>query len=117
MASELSIALPPILVEDKYLVSLDERRYYLTYYLSTLNGWGAYGNSSVLVEEHNPVEGNLCTLFRLADVMHEELAPLLYLKLLTLDFNNCVHYVRLLLLLYSPVRWLPTIDELLTNLT
>ena len=117
MPSELAIALPPILMKDLYLLTLHDGRYNLTYYLCALDRRGTYCDCSVLVEEHNPVKGNLCTLLRLADMMHEELATLLYLKLLTLDFNNCVHYVRLLLLLYSPVRWLPTVDELLTNLT
>ena len=117
MPSELAIAISPLLVEDQHLLTLDEWRYDLTYYLCALYCGDTYCYCSVLVEEHNPVKGNLCTLLHLADMMHEELATLLYLKLLTLDFNNCVHYVRLLLLLYSPVRWLPTIDELLTNLT
>ena len=88
----LSVVLTTFHLEDNYLVAFYERSYYLSYYLCALNSWCAYCDCSVVINQQNLVKLNSLAFFRIFDVVYEELLALLSLKLLTVNFYNCVHF-------------------------
>mgnify|MGYP004448590083 CR=1 FL=1 len=93
-AIELAIALAALLVEDEHLVALHQGREHFTNYLCARYSGSANGDSTVLVDEENLVKFNSLTSFCSLDVVDEELLALLNLELLTVNLNDCVHYIN-----------------------
>jgi len=89
---ELAIALTTLLVENKYLVTLYERRNYLANYLCTFYGRCTYLYFAVIVNQQNVSEFNSLAVFGAADVVYEKLLAFFCFELLTVNLYDCVHY-------------------------
>ena len=92
MTIELAIALTTLLVEDKYLVALDQRRDDFAYDLSTSHYRRTYSDSTVLIYEKDLVEFYYCATLCTLDVVNEEATALFYIELLALNVYDDVHY-------------------------
>ncbi len=79
-------------LEDNHLVTLNERIHNFTYYFCTLYGGGTYLDCTVSIYEQYLVKFNSLAGFNVLDMVNEELLALFSLKLLTLNFYNCVHF-------------------------
>ena len=93
MTVALTRVLAALHLEDDDLVTLHQRVHYFTYYLCSLYGRSTYLHCTVSIYEQYLVKFNSLTGLGILDVVHEELLTLLCLKLLTLNFYNCVHYI------------------------
>jgi len=92
MTVALTRVLAALHLEHDHLVALYQRLDDLTYYLGSLYGRSTYLDCTVSIYEQHLVKFNSLALLGILDVMHEELLALLGLKLLTLNFYNCVHF-------------------------
>ncbi len=91
MTIELAIALATLLVEDEHLVTLNERRHDLTYYLGTSYCRSTYSHLTFLVDEEYLVELYYCTSLSVLDMVDKQTTTLLYLELLALNVYDNVH--------------------------
>ena len=86
-----AIALTALLLEDDNLLTLDECIHDFYYYLGTFNSRCTNCDCALVVYEQHLVELNSLAGFCVLNAIHEELRALLNLKLLTVNFYNCVH--------------------------
>ncbi len=94
MAILLAIVLTALHLEDDDFVTLNQRAHYLYNYFCTFYSGCADSYSSFVVYEQYLVELNSLASLYILDVMHEELFALLSLKLLTVNFYDCVHLFK-----------------------
>ena len=90
---QLAMSLATLLVEDEDFVTLDERRLHFAYYLGALYGGDAYGHVAVVFNEQHLLKFNSLAVLYMLHVVHEELLALFGLELLTVNLNDCVHFV------------------------
>ena len=93
MTVALARVLATLHLENDDLVTLYEWVHYFTHYFCSVYGGSAYLHCAVSIYEQYLVKFNSLTGLGILDVVHEELLTLLCLKLLTLNFYNCVHYI------------------------
>ena len=86
-----AIALAALLLEDDNLLTLDECVHDFYYYLGTIYSRCTDCDCALIVDEQHFVEFNSLAGFCVLDTIHEKLRTLLNLKLLTVNFYNCVH--------------------------
>ena len=91
---QLAIALAALLVEDQDLVALYEGGLYFAYYLGSLNGGGTNGHVAVVLNEQHLFKFNSLAVLYIVHVVHEELLALFGLELLTVNLNDCVHFLN-----------------------
>ena len=91
IAIELAIALAALLVENEYLLTLNERRYYFAYYLGAFYSRSTYLYVAVVVNQQHVVKFNSLAVFGAADVVYIELLALFCFELLTVNLYDCVH--------------------------
>ena len=95
MTIALARVLATLHLKDNHLLALDERVQHFTHYFCTLYGGGTNLDCTVSIYEQYFVKFNSLACLYILDVVHEELLTLLGLKLLTLNFYNCVHFAFL----------------------
>ena len=88
----LAIVLTTLHLEDDDLVTLYEWVHNFYYYFCTFYSGCTDSDCAVIVNEQNLVELNSLACLYILNVMYEELLALLSLKLLTVNFYDCVHY-------------------------
>ena len=93
MTVQLAVTLATLLVEDEYLVALDERRYYFAYYLGSVYCRESYCDCAVVVNQQYFLKLSSLTCFYTCDVVYEELLACLGLELLTVNLYDCVHFL------------------------
>ena len=86
-----TIALTALLLEDDNLLALDELFHDFYYYLGTFYSRCTNCDCALVVDEQHLVELNSLAGFCVLNAIHKELRTLLNLKLLTVNFYNCVH--------------------------
>ena len=91
IAVEFTMSFAALLVEDEYLVALNEGSGDFSDYFCAFDGGGAHFHRAVGVDEEHFVEFNSLSAFGIADAVYEKLAALLDLKLMTVDLYDCVH--------------------------
>ena len=96
MAVAFTAILAALHLEDDDLVTLHQRVHYFTYYFCSLYGRSTYLYCTVSIYEQHLLKFNSLAFLGILDVVNEELLALFYLKLLTLNVYNCVHYFILL---------------------
>ena len=79
-------------LENNDLVTFYQRFNYFTHYLCSFYGRSTNLDCTVSIYEQYFVKFNSLACFHILDVVHKELLTLLDLKLLTLNFYNCVHF-------------------------
>ena len=91
MTVELTIAFSSLLVEHEHLLTLYQRRNYFANHLSTLNRRSTYRNVAFVVNQKNFFKLNCCTSLSILHVVYKQLFASFCLKLLAVNFYNCVH--------------------------
>jgi len=89
----LTVILATLHLENDDLVTFNKRVHYFYNYFGTLNFRCTDCHCSLIVYEQHLVELNSIAGFYILDVMHKELFALLCLKLLTVNFYDCVHFI------------------------
>ena len=92
MTVALTRVLATLHLENDDFVTLYEWVHYFTHYFGTLYGWSTYLYCTVSIYEQYLVKFNSLAGFNVLDMVNEELLALFSLKLLTLNFYNCVHF-------------------------
>ena len=80
-------------LEDDHLVTFNKWVNHFTNNFRTLYCRGSYFNSSLVVYEKHFVKLYSLTFFSILDMVNEQFLALFNLKLLTVNFYNCVHFV------------------------
>ena len=93
MSVQLAITFSSLLVENKHLIALYQRRNYFANYLCAFYSGQTYGNVSVFVNQQNFLKLNCRTGFSALHVVNKQFFASFCLKLLALDFYNCVHLI------------------------
>jgi len=92
----VTILLPVVLTalhfEDDDLLTLHKWINHFYYYLGTFYGWCTHRDSALIVDEEHFVKFNSLAFFGFLDAVYKELLALLNLKLLTVNFYDCVHF-------------------------
>ncbi len=96
MTIETAIAFATFLLENDYVLTLNEGINHLANNLSTLYGGGTYGYVTIGVNQQNLVELYCVAFVHIGDVMNIQLLASLGAELLSLDFYNCVHLIIVL---------------------
>ncbi len=89
----LTVILATLHLENDDLVTFNKRVHYFYNYFGTLNFRCTDCHCSLIVYEQHLVELNSIAGFYILDVMYKELFALLCLKLLTVNFYDCVHFI------------------------
>jgi hypothetical protein len=89
----LARVLAALHLENDDLVTLYKRIHYFYHYLCTFYLGCTDSHCAVIIYEQHLVEFNSLTGLYIFDVMNEELLALLCLKLLTVNFYDCVHFI------------------------
>ena len=95
MTVAFTLILSALHLEDDDLVTLYEWVNNFAYYLCALYCRSAYLYCTLVVYEKYLVKLYCLTLFRVLDVVNEQLLALLNLELLTVNFYDCVHFYYL----------------------
>ena len=91
----LAIVLATLHLENDDLVTLYKWVHNLTYYFSAIYGRCANLYCSIVIHEQYLLKLNSLAFLYVLHVVDEELCSFCSLKLLTVNFYNCVHYFLL----------------------
>ena len=91
MTVQLAVALAAFFVEDKNFLALCCAVDFSNN-LSSGNGRGAYGNGAIVVNQQYSFEFNLVAFLSVRENVYEQFLSFFDTELLSLNFNNCVHY-------------------------
>lgn len=105
----LAIVFAAFHLENDDLVTFYKGVHYLYYYFRTFNGGCAYGYCSFFVYKQYLVKLNSFAGLHIFNVVNIEFHTLFYLKLLTVNFYNCVHYNVCKTVFREAFRLVPTL--------
>ena len=105
----LAIVFATFHLENDDLVTLYKWVHNFYYYFRTFNGGCANGYCSFFVYKQNLVKLNSFASFHIFNVVNIELHALFNLKLLTVNFYNCVHYNVCKTVFREAFRLVPTL--------
>ncbi len=93
MTVQLAVTFTTLLLEDDYLITFHEGTFYLANYFSAFHCRSTYCDGTVGIDEEDAVEGHFVAFLHICSEM-VNIQPLagFGLELLSLNFNNCVHY-------------------------
>ena len=92
MAFQFAIAFSSLFVEDKNLIALNQIGNHFANHLGSFYRRSAHDDVALFVNQQNSVKFNCRSSLHFAHVVNEQLTACLSLKLLAVDFYNCVHY-------------------------
>lgn len=91
MTIQLAITFAAFLVEYEYLVTFYQSGHYFANDFCTFHGGNTYGDGTFIVHQKDFLKFYCRTCLCILDVVYEQLLASFCLKLLTVDFYNCVH--------------------------